>query len=82
MELRGYQTEHGVFVPGVAGHLGIGVDAFGVLGSIPAQIRVEKDDVYHHAVTGAIVNAGLYLIGFENVWVYLVLRFFANFPAG
>lgn len=33
-------------------------------------------------VTGAIVNTGLYLIGFENVWVYMVLRFFANFPSG
>jgi len=34
------------------------------------------------AVSGAVFNAALYLIGFENVWLYMVLRFFANFPSG
>lgn len=34
------------------------------------------------AVSGAVFNAVLYLIGFQNVWLYMVLRFFAHFPNG
>ena len=31
---------------------------------------------------GAAINIGLYLIGYQNIWVYLAVKFFANFPAG
>jgi len=31
---------------------------------------------------GAVLNGGLYLIGYQNIWVYLAFKFFANFPAG
>jgi len=31
---------------------------------------------------GVVLNAGLYLAGYQNIWVYLVIKFFANFPAG
>ena len=34
------------------------------------------------AVTGAFFSVVLYFIGFENVWLYMVIRFFANFPSG
>lgn len=34
------------------------------------------------AVSGAVFNAALYLVGFQNVWLYMALRFFANFPGG
>lgn len=34
------------------------------------------------AVTGAFFNVLLYSIGFENVWLYMIVRFFANFPSG
>ncbi|MEI6578445.1 MAG: glycoside-pentoside-hexuronide (GPH):cation symporter [Eubacteriales bacterium] len=34
------------------------------------------------AVAGAVFNVVLYLIGFENVWLYMIFRFFANFPSG
>jgi GPH family glycoside/pentoside/hexuronide:cation symporter/probable glucitol transport protein GutA len=31
---------------------------------------------------GAVINGGLYLIGYESIVVYMVVKFFANFPAG
>lgn len=31
---------------------------------------------------GALINAGLFLIGYQNIWIYLSIKFFANFPAG
>jgi len=34
------------------------------------------------AIAGAVFNVVLYLIGFENVWLYMIFRFFANFPSG
>jgi len=31
---------------------------------------------------GALINAGLYVIGYQSIWLYLVIKFFSNFPGG
>ncbi|MCL2508386.1 MAG: glycoside-pentoside-hexuronide (GPH):cation symporter [Oscillospiraceae bacterium] len=33
-------------------------------------------------VAGALINIGLFLIGYQNIWFYMIVKFFANFPAG
>jgi len=33
-------------------------------------------------IAGAVINGGLYLIGYESIIVYIIVKFFANFPAG
>jgi Na+/melibiose symporter-like transporter len=34
------------------------------------------------ALIGAVFNAALYLIGYKNILLYMIFRFFANFPSG
>lgn len=31
---------------------------------------------------GAVANTLLYFIGYSNIWVYILVKFFANFPSG
>jgi len=33
-------------------------------------------------VTGALINAGLFVIGYQRIWLYLIIKFFSNFPGG
>jgi len=33
-------------------------------------------------VAGAALNLGLFIIGYQSIWLYLAVKFFANFPAG
>ena len=33
-------------------------------------------------IAGAAINAALYFIGYEKIWLFLIIKFFANFPGG
>jgi len=33
-------------------------------------------------IAGAAINAGFYFIGYEKIWLVLIIKFFSNFPGG